>query len=129
MKRSELLRRTALVRRERLRWNPPRPREEPGEREWKLPHHGRCEVCGQIGWLFRHHVLYERMVRRAGGDPWDLRNAMDVGQHCTCHADHHTAMRRIPLSRVPEDAIAFTIELLGEDLATLFFERYYPEGS
>lgn len=98
---------------------------EPGYAEWHEPRSGRCAICGKPGLLLRHHVLYEQHVRREGGDPWDLRNSMDVGRYCTCHADHHAAVRRIPVRLIPQDAQDFIIELLGSARAALYVARYY----
>ena len=49
---------------------------EAGYREWKAAMTGECAACGKRGLLLRHHVVTEQTVRREGGDPYDLRNAM-----------------------------------------------------
>lgn len=110
-----------------LRPRPPVDRSgEPGRREWKTPLVGRCANCGARGLLLRHHVIAEQHVRRAGGDPWDLANAMALGYYaCACHRDHHSAVRRLPLSRLPDNALAFAVDLLGEAGAADYLRRYY----
>jgi len=101
---------------------------EPGYEEWHRTRYGRCAVCGRRGTILRHHLVYEQHVRRAGGDPWDLRNALDVGALCACHQRHHTAARRIPLRLIPAKAHTFATELLGPARAELYWSRYYGEG-
>jgi hypothetical protein len=104
----------------------PDRRGEPGYREWHAPVQGRCAACGARGLLLRHHVVTEAHVRQAGGDPWALANAMALGYFaCACHRDHHHAVRRLPLARVPDAAIAFASELLGEARAADYLARYY----
>lgn len=84
-------------------------------------------MCGAVGPIVRHHIVYEQHIRRAGHPElrWDLRNALDVGVTCSCHHDHHWAIRRIPFSLVDEQASEFAIEVLGMLGAACFFERYY----
>lgn len=98
---------------------------EPGRAEWKMPRTGRCAMCGNYGPLVRHHVCYEKHVREAGGDPWDLRNSMDLGRYCHCHANHHSRARVIRVSQIPDAAIDFMNELLGSARAALYVARYY----
>ena len=101
---------------------------EPGRAEWKAERNGPCGVCGRRGRLLRHHVVYEQHVRNEGGDPWDLRNALDVGRYCDCHDKHHRSgpgRVPIPLRKIPTEAYAFARELLGEDRADDYFGRYY----
>jgi hypothetical protein len=101
-------------------------RSEPGRAAWKSPVWGSCQACGRHGLLLRHHVLTESKVRQAGGSPYDLRNAIQLGYYaCRCHRDHHHAVRRIPRSCVPDVAVEFAVELLGRDGAQSFFERHY----
>lgn len=113
------------MRRSPLRLVPPPDRSnEPGRREWKASSWGDCAVCGQPGRLERHHVVLEQHVRKAGGDPWDLRNAMALGMWCRCHREHHQAAQRISLRRVPDDAIDFAAELFGAG-AGAYLSRFY----
>ncbi|HWF25203.1 MAG TPA: hypothetical protein VG275_07140 [Solirubrobacteraceae bacterium] len=98
---------------------------EPGRAAWKSPVVGNCAACGRRGLLLRHHVVSEAHVRRVGGDPWDLRNAMGLGYYaCRCHRDHHHAVRRLSRSALPAAALEFAAEVLGE-AAEGYLERYY----
>lgn len=108
---------------------PPTHTDEPGYRAWHAAVWGRCAVCDQPGRLIRHHVVLEQHVRAAGGAPYDLRNALPLGYYaCSCHRDHHHAVRRLPLARVPPAAVEFAIELLGEPAAIDYLARYYRVG-
>lgn len=101
---------------------------EPGELAWKTHPAGGCAVCGNYGPLVRHHILLAQIVRRAGGDVWDLRNGLLVGDPwtCSCHARHHAGGDgRIPFSKVPSVAVAFAVETVGEGPAAEYFERRY----
>lgn len=99
---------------------------EPGYSEWKRPVFGRCGVCGVAGLNFRHHVVTESHLRAEGRDPWDLRNALAIGdgRKCSCHRDHHSACARIPVSKVPDQAIRFVVEVYGPG-AGAYLSRYY----
>jgi hypothetical protein len=44
---------------------------------------------------------------------------------CRCHRDHHHAVRRLPRSALPPEAIAFAAELLGEQQGADYLARYY----
>ena len=126
MKRSAIVRRTPLRRLTPLRAKPKRiNRNEPGRDAWKELKRGRCQCgCDRFSMhLHHHHVYPERLVRDAGGDPWSARNGMYLSEHC--HMNHHAAFRKIPLASVPQDAIDFTVGLIGEDRALLFFARAY----
>lgn len=114
------MKRTPLLSRRR----PERPLE-PGYKAWHTPVFGRCEACGKPGLLLRHHVVLEQHVRAAGGDPYDLRNAMALGYYsCACHRHHHHAVRRLSIRAVPDEAVAFCSELLGP-AAGAYLSRYY----
>lgn len=92
------------------------------------PRWGNCEACGKHGPVTRHHVVHRQHVRNWHGDEWDPRNSMLVGDkfgRCTCHASHHLASRRIPLAKVPESALAFAVDLMGEHAAAAYFKRFY----
>jgi hypothetical protein len=103
--------------------------DEPGRREWKKAHWGPCAVCGEDDQLVRHHCLYEQHLRGqeglAGAVIWDLRNALNVGMWCKCHARQHSGAQRIPASLLPAAAHEFGIEILGEGRWTLYVARYY----
>jgi hypothetical protein len=100
-------------------------RSEPGFYAWKAPSFGCCAVCGVDGLLIRHHCVTENRVRREGGNPYDLRNALGLGAWCPCHRQHHSSAAKLPLSSVPPAAIAFAVELLGQDAAEAYMHRYY----
>jgi hypothetical protein len=92
---------------------------------------GRCAVCGRRGPVVFHHVVRRRDVEREGGDPWDFANALAVGApgpaggRCSCHGDHHSAMRKIPVALLPRETVAYAVRLLGEDRAMLYLRRFY----
>ena len=115
---------------ERLR----KRRSEPGYREWHAPLRGECAVCGTEGKLTRHHVVRESDVREAGGDPWDLDNAIPLGHHflCRCHRHHHDRFELIPPEKIPRAAIAFAVFLLGwnraADYLILRYTNSHTEG-
>jgi 5-methylcytosine-specific restriction endonuclease McrA len=119
MKRSPLLRRTPLARKRRSGV------VSMAERVWKMPEHGFCQCgCGRFSArLHRHHVLLRQTVRREGADQWSLRNAMLL--HPDCHAAHHAGQRKILLAQVPESALAFAVDVLGEAGAADYFRRRY----
>ena len=93
--------------------------------KWKTVRRGPCAVCGRRQLIIRHHVVLEQHIRAAGGDPWDLRNSMDIGEFCRCHANHHSAVERIAFAKIPDEAVAFAIDLYGEAKADWYLERYY----
>jgi hypothetical protein len=99
-------------------------REEAGYKAWHSPSWGRCAVCSQPGRLQRHHVVLEQHCRAQGADPWDMRNALELGMWCRCHRDHHQAARRIPVSKIPGDAVDFCTALYGPGAAA-YLQRYY----
>lgn len=102
--------------------------DEPGRREWKKPHWGPCAACGLDDQLVRHHVVYEQHLRAeglAGAVVWDLRNALDLGMWCRCHARQHAGAQRLPASLLPAAALEFAVEVFGEGRAALYFSRYY----
>lgn len=118
-----------MMRRSPLRRSRPKPvdRNDPQRQLWKTSHAGFCQCgCGRFAMhLERHHVLDLQVLKREHREDvaWDARNAMLL--HPQCHGRHTSAMRRIPLSSVPEAALAFAVDVLGEDRACLFFSRYY----
>lgn len=120
--RSQPLKRTSLLRKR------PAKTIEPGAYEYKKVELGRCQVCGAPGLVRRHHIVYEQHVRRAGGDPYSLANSMWIGiegHTCQCHPRHHSGMARIPLDLIPDTAMAFAVDLLGEDRAADYLCRRY----
>lgn len=113
----------------------PRPPKQPDELESMAAfkataqEHRHCLVCGDVvgtHW-HAHHVVTQQHIRRADGDPWDPRNAMRL---CApCHDAHHNRSRPIPGWSVPAAAGRFAIELLGQEQAEAYFERYYDWSS
>lgn len=100
--------------------------DEPGYWAWKAPVFGSCAACAAHGLLLRHHVVLEQHVRAEGGDPWDLANSLLLGYYaCSCHRDHHHAVRRLPRSKLPPAAIAFVTELLGPARRDDYLRRFY----
>jgi hypothetical protein len=117
------------MRRSALRPRPPIDHStEAGYREWHAPIFGCCSACGERGPLERHHVVTERHVRLAGGDPYDLRNSLELGRYCLCHRDHTSAARRLKVSVLTSEHLAFMVELLGEDRACAYVVRMYRVG-
>lgn len=117
------------MRRSPLKRHTQSKRAEAGRVEWKEPHAGFCQCgCNRFSMhLHRHHVVYEQIVRREGGDPWALANSMLL--HENCHAAQHSGFRRIHVENLPLAAVDFARRLLGEDRAALFIDRYYrPQG-
>ena len=129
MKRSAPLRRKAPLRsRACVRPDAMRRATNPARDEFKRVRTGRCAVCGLLGLVRRHHVIYEQHVRRAGGDCWDIANSLWIGVEtfCNCHRHHHDAVQRIPADLIPDAALAFAVDLFGSDeRAADYFARYY----
>lgn len=104
-------------------------RSEPGYSEWTRHVFGRCGVCGVAGLNVRHHVVLEQHLRAQGLPAYDLRNALLIGdgRKCGCHRDHTAACARIPVSKVPDEAVRFVVELYGAG-AGAYLSRYYASG-
>lgn len=129
------MKRTPLKRRSALKRSAARSRAHlsvvktpaPGEREWKTPRWGRCENCGWIAVvpLHGHHVVARQVLARAGLNQWDERNKMSLCPRC--HFEHEYGMenRKIGLEKVPERALAFAVDVLGEDQAAEYLQRHY----
>lgn len=101
---------------------------ERGRAEWKTPPpNGPCAGCGKRGARIRHHVVREQDVRREGGDPWDLDNAMLLGRWCECHARHHegSGRRKLPRRLIPPAAVYFAERLLGPERRDDYFNTHY----
>ena len=92
---------------------------------WKDPQTGFCECgCNRFSMhLHRHHVVLQQIVRREAGNEWALANSMLL--HPDCHRRHHDCIRKIPVERVPVDALAFALDLLGEGGAAHYFHSRY----
>lgn len=105
--------------------------DEAGRLAFKTIGSGRCAGCQKLGIVRRHHLITENHVRRAGGNPWDQRNAIWIGIEgltCDCHEHHHNASHRLPVTVVTAAAREFAVELLGADAAAAYFARYYAAG-
>lgn len=120
------MRRTPLLRRKALQSRPRSiDRHDPAVIAWKTAAAGFCQCgCGMFSMrLERHHVIYEQHVRLERGDQWDLANGMMLRREC--HRRHHDAIHRIPVESIPESALAFAVDLLGESGAAAYIGRYY----
>lgn len=120
MKRSPLRRRTGLRSRPKQI-----NRNDPARQAWKTSVAGYCQCgCDRFSLhLHRHHVLLEQIVEREHGDVYDLANSMLLHPHC--HANHHSAARKVPIESVPAAAVLFAVGLLGEAAAADYFDRRY----
>lgn len=132
MKRSALARRTPLRRASLARTatldSRPRVRTpEPAERAWKRPRYGRCESCGLIDTrpLHGHHIIARQVVARAGGDEWNPANRLDLCARCHFNHEFGQANRKIAVDRIPERALAFAVDVLGEAGAADYIRRHY----
>lgn len=113
------------MRRAPLRLVPPADHsDEAGYREWHAAIFGQCACCGERGRLERHHVVKEQHVRAQHGDPWDLRNSLELGVWCACHRQHTVAAQKLPLTIVHDAAINFAVDLYGP-AASAYLSRYY----
>jgi hypothetical protein len=56
---------------------------------------------------------------------WDPANRMDLCGRC--HFEHHYAQvnRKIPIERIPEHALAYAVDVLGETGAADYLRRRY----
>lgn len=121
---------TPLARGSGLRRDRKRPFESPesaaARSAWNVATKANptCARCGKRGYVSGHHVVEKRHVKARGGDIWDLRNQLSVCPDC--HLNHHQGGedRRIPLSALRPENVAFATELLG-DAAGDYLARYY----
>lgn len=127
MKRSPISRFSPLQRRSPLRQRPKKVSRTESEFLWKQTVSGFCQCgCSRFSLrLERHHVLDAQFLKRERHTAhlWDQRNSMLL--HPLCHARHTNAFRRIPIEAVPEAALAFAVDLLGEDRAAVEIARRY----
>ena len=91
---------------------------------WYADRPNRCEVCGKKGFVQAHHIIKAQTVRRMGGDVWDPRNRLWLGQ--CCHGAHSNAARRLPLNVLPDSVFEFGTELASAGWA---FNRLRAEYS
>jgi hypothetical protein len=115
--------RAAKSRGKRGERNPNYLGERAGQRRWTSPPLVECLLCGTGKRLQRHHVVFEQVVRREGGDPFDPRDQVTL---CIqCHVSVHKATRK-PLAvwMLPDAAIEFAGELLGPGAYDYLRRRY-----
>ena len=114
LKRSYLARKTPLRGSGRLSRRPKRQDNSADRKAWNVAESGFCECgCARPSWrLHRHHVVLRQIVRKEGGNEWDMANSMLL--HETCHSNHHSASRKVRLEMVPESALAFAVDVLGK---------------
>lgn len=102
-------------------------RDREGERRWYAALGRECShpSCpGRCGVLVLHHIVYRQAVRRAGGDEWDPRNALTLGNGC--HSSHHRRGSRIvPLASLPDSAFVFAVDTLAAGAAYEYLRRRY----
>lgn len=90
--------------------------------------------CGRKA-IHRHHCVYAQHLRaRAGRDralfrKWfkDERGLVPVCHRC--HASHHNAVDRIPLTVLPDSVFEFAAEVLGGPAAWEYLTRRYDVNS
>lgn len=93
---------------------------------------GRCQhprCANAQGAWHAHHVIYEQVVERHGGDKYDTRNAMRL---CNpkCHLDRqHGRQDPVPMSVVRCETIEFAVELMGIGRTINYFERFYGDAA
>lgn len=78
-------------------------------------------ICGAPA-VQLHHVVYQQHVRNRGGDLTDARNLLALCYDC--HRRHHNRVAPIPRASLPDAAVEFAEELLG-DYANDYLGRYY----
>lgn len=78
-------------------------------------------ICGQPA-VHAHHVVYQQHVRRHGGDVDDARNLLPLCYDC--HRRHHNRVAPISREVLPDAALGYASELLG-DYAEDYLGRYY----
>ena len=128
MRRSPLKRRAPLTARRK-------PAEATPERyAYKEVVWGCCEACGAVGFVRRHHVVYEQVCRREGFPLYSIDNSMLIGVDwtCRCHERHHhpgVNDTRILLSLVPLRAKSWCLEMFGEERGRDYLERTYRSAA
>lgn len=85
-----------------------------------------CQICGSRQNLVQHHVIFNQELRRAGGDPYDPRNALTLchGIGDGCHPKFHQRTAPIPLTALSDENLAFAFELMGVR-AVNYLTRHY----
>lgn len=121
------MRRTGLQRKSPLRRTRPAKDDSAARKAWVEPQKGYCQ-CGCDPpsfsmWLQRHHIVELQRCKREGAPLYDLENSILLHPHH--HERHTSASRRIPLEAIPEAAVRFAMNWLGEGPAANYFEIYY----
>lgn len=80
-----------------------------------------CALTGQAGAFHAHHAVRASDVRRAGGDPWDIRNALRLS--IRVHFNHH-GIYKLPIGVLTDENIEFAYEVMGP-AAYDWLSRYY----
>jgi hypothetical protein len=73
-----------------------------------------CASCGKSGGFHAHHVVSKRLLRLLGRPLWDTRNALRLCEQCHMAVEWGGVRRlRIPVERLPDEAICYIYEVLG----------------
>lgn len=84
-----------------------------------------CPRCkSEASHVDPHHLIYQKELRRWGGDPDDQRNIIPLGREC-CHGPHHSRSAVIPLADLPDSVFEFAEELMGPGAAYNYLARTY----
>lgn len=121
------MKRSGIKRTKPLRARTRRSPATPARLAWGEPTSGNCQCgCDRWAlWLEAHHVLTRNRLRQEGrlDVEWDTRNRMYL--HKDCHTRHTDAVRRVPISSIPQQAIDFCREILGDGPAGIYLARTY----
>lgn len=94
---------------------------------WKTPTAGFCQCgCGRFSlYLERHHVVSQMKLKQIGRHDqlWNLANGMLLTP--THHEWHTNHARKIKIEYVPEVALAFALDVLGEGGAAAYVSAHY----
>lgn len=88
-----------------------------------------CEHPGKPHTYDAHHVVPKSKLKKEGfeeSDRYDTRNCLRVCNEYggNCHQGHTDAMRKIPLSALTDDNIAYAFEILGARAYYLLHRQY-----
>lgn len=125
MKRSPLLRRKPLRRSRPVAVSP--RLADPQCAAWMEPRYGRCENCGELSdrQLHGHHVLPRQRLALLGLPQFDPRNRMNLCDKCHFEHEFGQENRKIRVEKLPERALAYLLDVLGEDGAAEHVRRHY----
>lgn len=115
----------------RFRYHPKRPPTEVELARWRTAVVAHCqnEACLSgiaVTTRHQHHGVYRSHVRSLAGDEWDPANSMTLC--ASCHEAHHSSMRTIALTSLPDEVIGFAVALMGPEGAWSYLTRRY-DGS